>query len=130
MAGTLVVSTLSDGTNSTSATNPIRGSARAWAQFTGATAAINNSFNISSITRNASGDYTFNFTTAMSSANYCFIGLGTGGGATYQIAGGSQSGGTTLTTTSLRTQYGYVDSVGGSLGNQDPTRGYLAVFSS
>ena len=131
MAGTLVITTLSDGTNSTSATNCIRGSAKAWVNFTGSTAVINGSFNISSITRNGSGDYTFNFTTAMANANYCFIGLGTAGGANYQIAGGSQVNGTTLTTTSLRTPFGSDDpSNTAALLNQDPLRGYIAVFSS
>ena len=70
MAGTLTISTLSDGTNSTSATNCIKGSARAWIQFVGSTGTINGSFNVSSITVNTTGDYTVNFTTAMSNINY------------------------------------------------------------
>jgi hypothetical protein len=78
MAGTLTLSTLSDGTNSTSATNAIRGSARAWAVFTGGNGntagTVVNSFNISSITVNGSGDFTVNFTTAMPNANYSFFG--------------------------------------------------------
>ena len=78
MAGTVVMSTLSDGTNSTSATNPIRGSAKAWCNFdgfTGATATIKGSFNISSVTYNAAGDYTLNFTNAMADTNYTFSGV-------------------------------------------------------
>lgn len=72
MAGTLVISTLSDGTNSTSATNCIQGSAKAWVNFNGTgTPAIRGSFNVSSITDNGTGDYTVNFTTAMPNANYC-----------------------------------------------------------
>ena len=48
--------------------------ARAWAQFTGsATAVINGSFNISSITTTATGYYTIAFTTAMANANYSAI---------------------------------------------------------
>jgi hypothetical protein len=70
MAGTVVMSTLSDGTNSTSATNPIRGSAKAWIQFSGVTATINGSFNISSVTKIATGRYTVTMTTAMANANY------------------------------------------------------------
>jgi hypothetical protein len=72
MAGTLTISTLSDGTNSTSATNCIQGSAKAWVNFNGSTAVINASYNVSSITRNATGEYTVNFTNAMSDANYGF----------------------------------------------------------
>jgi hypothetical protein len=71
MAGTLTISTLSDGTNSTSATNPIKGSAKAWVNFNGTgTVAIRDSFNVSSITDNGTGKYVVNFTTAMPNANY------------------------------------------------------------
>jgi len=82
MAGTLTISTLSDGTNSTSATNPIRGSAKAWAYFNGSTAAINGSYNVTSITRNSTGDYTLAFTTAMSNANYALTGVAGSGNTT------------------------------------------------
>ena len=70
MAGTLVISTLSDGTNSTSATNPIRGSAKVWVNFDGTTGTIRSSFNVSSVTRVSTGDYTVSFTTALGDANY------------------------------------------------------------
>ena len=75
MAGTLTISTLSDGTNSTSSTNCIQGSAKAWARFNGVTTVtINASYNISSITRNAAGDYTYNFTNAFADTNYAVMG--------------------------------------------------------
>ena len=46
-------------------------SARAWVNFDGTgTVAIRASGNVSSITDNGTGDYTVNFTTAMSDANY------------------------------------------------------------
>lgn len=57
------------------------GVCRAWVNFNGTgTVAIRASFNVSSITDNGVGDYTVNFTTAMSDANYsvCF---GAGGGS-------------------------------------------------
>ena len=78
MAGTLTISTLSDGTNSTSSTNCIQGSAKAWVKFNGVTTTtINASYNVSSITRNATGDYTVNFTNAFSDTNYAaFVSLG------------------------------------------------------
>jgi hypothetical protein len=45
--------------------------ARAWVNFNGTgTVAINASANVSSITDNQTGDYSVNFTTAMSDANY------------------------------------------------------------
>jgi hypothetical protein len=45
--------------------------ARAWVNFNGTgTVAIRASGNVTSITDNGTGDYTINFTTAMSDANY------------------------------------------------------------
>jgi hypothetical protein len=44
---------------------------RAWVNFNGTgTVAINSSGNVTSITDNGTGDYTVNFTTAMTDANY------------------------------------------------------------
>lgn len=73
MAGTLVISTLSDGTNSTSSTNCIQGSAKAWVNFNGnsGSVAVRAGYNVSSITYRGTGKYTVNFTTAMVDANYC-----------------------------------------------------------
>ena len=46
---------------------------RAWVNFNGtSTVSIRASFNVTSITDNGTGDYTVNFTTAMSDANYCY----------------------------------------------------------
>jgi hypothetical protein len=57
----------------TSMDNAINGSAKAWVNFNGTgTVAIRQSYNVSSITDNGTGDYTVNFTTAMIDANYCF----------------------------------------------------------
>ena len=48
---------------------------RAWVNFNGTgTVAIRGSGNVSSITDNGTGDYTVNFTTAMSDANYVMTG--------------------------------------------------------
>lgn len=56
---------------STDVTNVINGSAKAWVNFNGTgTVAIRQSFNVSSITDNGTGDYTVNFTTALADANY------------------------------------------------------------
>lgn len=70
MAGTLVISTLSDGTNSTSSTNCIQGSAKAWVSFNGSTATIIRAYNVSSITKNSTGRWTVNFTSALPNATY------------------------------------------------------------
>ena len=74
MAGTLVITTLSDGTNSTSATNCIQGSAKAWVSYNCSTQVVNSSYNVSSVTYNATGDITITFTTAFADTNYCVTG--------------------------------------------------------
>ena len=76
MAGTLTISTLSDGTNSTSSTNCIQGSAKAWANFNsnGGTISIYASYNISSITYTSTGYFTANFTNAISDNKYTVCG--------------------------------------------------------
>jgi len=60
---------------------PISGSApmfaaRAWVNFNGTTSpgTIRASGNVSSVTRNNTGDFTINFTTAMPDANYSVVG--------------------------------------------------------
>ena len=59
----------SDGTSWTSAANTQY--VKAWVNFNGTgTPAIRGSFNVSSITDNGTGDFTINFTNAMSNANY------------------------------------------------------------
>jgi len=63
-----------DGTESTDVTNVINGSAKAWVNFNGTgTVAIRESFNVGSITDNGTGDYTINFTNAMSNTNYAVV---------------------------------------------------------
>jgi hypothetical protein len=73
MAGTLITSTiqgttLTDGTNSTSTTNCIKGSAKAWVNYNGVTQTVNSSFNVLTVTYVSTGTYTVNFTTAMPNA--------------------------------------------------------------
>ena len=73
MAGTLTISTLSDGTNSTSSTNCIQGSAKAWVNFnssSGSSCTVNASYNVSSVTYVAQGFYVVNFTNAFVDQNF------------------------------------------------------------
>jgi len=58
--------------NGGTATSTGVGLCRAWINFTGggSGATINSSFNISSVTRNAAGDYSITFTAAMPNASY------------------------------------------------------------
>ena len=91
------------------------GVCRAWVNFNGTgTVAIRASFNVTNITDNGTGDYTVNFTTAMSDANYSVVGSTVGASGTTRS--GNVLGHYSLTTTSvgIRTQLGASDTAGGS----------------
>ena len=61
-------------TSGTEADNVEKRVAKAWVNFNGTgTVAINNDFNVSSITDNSTGNFTVNFTTAMVDANYATV---------------------------------------------------------
>ena len=76
---------------------------RAWVNFNGTgTVAIRASGNVTSITDNGTGDYTINFTTAMSDANYSFTAACQNSGTGPQFVTGKSSG--TYSTTQLAIQ--------------------------
>jgi hypothetical protein len=71
-------SELETATSTTVATTPGRqqyhpSAAKAWVSFTGSTGAVLSSYNVSSVSRTSTGQYTVNFTTAMSGTNYCVV---------------------------------------------------------
>lgn len=71
MAGKITISTLNNDTGVLATQNGMTGIAKAWVNFNGVTTVtIRASFNVSSVTRNGTGDYTVNFTTAFADANY------------------------------------------------------------
>ena len=70
--------------------NGVTTNALAWVNFNGNTSpgTIRASFNVTSVTKNATGDYTLNFTNALADANYAIVGSsggtnGTTAGAIY-----------------------------------------------
>lgn len=73
MAGKITISTLNNDTGVLATQNGMTGIAKAWVQFVGSTAVVNGSFNVSSVTRNSTGDYTVNMTTAMANINYSAV---------------------------------------------------------
>lgn len=127
MAGTVVTgiiqaSTVSDGTNSTSATNCIRGSAKAWANLNGTAATVRASYNVSSITRNSTGDYNINFTNALADTNYAVVTTISNPTLNGGVTGANyNSGFTTTTTTKQLVTYSYNV-------QQDFDTIYVAVF--
>jgi hypothetical protein len=118
MAGTIVANTINTDTGIYTTLNALNGVAKAWVNFLGASGAVNSFFNVSSVTRNSSGNYTINFTTAMPNANYAVqVTFGVTATSTPyapQVITGSQT-----TTTSVVTAYGF-----------DPTNMYVTYFGA
>lgn len=126
MAGTLTISTLSDGTNSTSSTNCIRGSAKAWVQFAGSSGSINASYNVSSVTRVGTGNYSVAFTNSLADGKYS-VSASCGLNANWSVV--QMFVQTTSTTYSAPTSSGFVMqciNLGGSA--LDPTLVCASVF--
>ena len=101
MAGTIVADTLQNGAGtSTSMDNAIYGSAKAWVNFNGTTSSpstIRASYNVTSVTKSGTGNYTVNFTNAMSDSNYTVSGTArytTSTNSMYLAIGDSGGGGT------------------------------------
>jgi hypothetical protein len=104
MAGTIVANTLNTDTGVFSTNNAYNGIAKSYVQFsaTGGTVTVNGSYNVSSVTRSATGIYTVTFATSMPNANYAtVIGNSSAPGASdcnsqiYTIAGSAVSAPTT-----------------------------------
>jgi hypothetical protein len=118
--------TRTGGTNSTLLVSAI---AKAWANLDGTgTIALRDSQGVSSVVDEGTGDYRFNWSSAMANENYVTTMLGRGGGANYQLGGhAGGAAGTIPLTTSLRTPFGYVSSLAGAIINQDPTFAYILI---
>ena len=87
MAGQLTIDTLRAGSGVFATQNGMTGIAKAWGNFNGSSGSVNSSFNVSSVTRNATGDYTINMTTAMPNTDYSVVGsCQTNNSASVQIA--------------------------------------------
>ena len=120
MAGTIVADTWQNGDGTQNY------KCRAWVNFNGTgTVAIRASGNVSSITDNNVGDYTVNFTTAMSDANYCSI------SSVGYIATEAANARTSYeigirTTSAIRYRTSYTDSIGGTV--IDPDYVNVSIF--
>ena len=80
----------SDGTSTTEPSIPALDTrfAKAWVLFDGANAgAIYDSYNVSSVTDNAVGDFTVNFATALPNINFCESIQASGSGTNYCARG-------------------------------------------
>ena len=114
-----------DGAQSGSA--PIYG-ARAWVNFNGTgTVAIRASGNVSSITDNGTGDYTVNFTTAMSDANYSVVlpSMMTGGNTSQYFGVNTPSNNSYSTKTTSAVRLAVYNTL---ISNQDVFDANVAIF--
>jgi hypothetical protein len=74
----IVINTLNTSTGVLATQNGMTGIAKAWVNWNGSTGAIVGSFNVGSITKNGTGDYTVNYTTAMPNNTYASSGMSAG----------------------------------------------------
>tara|TARA_R100001163_G_C4993772_1_gene145391 strand:- start:29 stop:397 length:369 start_codon:yes stop_codon:yes gene_type:complete len=76
---TLKVNTIQDasGGNASTSEQIAQGRAKIWAAFNQST--VNDSFGVSSVTDNGTGNYTVNFSSSFSNTNYCALATGGNG---------------------------------------------------
>lgn len=134
MAGTVVVDTVKSSTSNPPTIQNTSGTeigklCRAWVNFNGSTAVIQTSFNVSSVTRNGTGDYTVNFSNSFPDANYTAIASAGTPGTAFCLISINTSGGTGTevapTASACRFNTGYSVSSGNVV---DPKYTYFAVF--
>lgn len=133
MAGSLTISTLKNDTGVLSVANGMTGIPKAWVNFSGVTTTtINSSFNVSSVTRNATGDYTINFTTAMADANYVLSSTNTSYSTANYACTALALKGTMASTVTLKstTQVQVVSIVAGNAGAFDTINASLSIFGN
>tara|TARA_A200000159_G_scaffold106765_1_gene99549 strand:- start:407 stop:799 length:393 start_codon:yes stop_codon:yes gene_type:complete len=87
--------------------------AKAWVNFdgTGSSISIDDSFNVSSITDNSTGNYTINFTNAMSNAEYAVAGSVETTNGTSVVVTTFGSSGSSRTTSSVRVCASYSNNI-------------------
>jgi len=78
MAGTVITDVINTASGIQSTNNALLGCAKAWVNFNGVSGAtVRSSYNVSSVTRTATGIYTITLTTAMSSSTYSVVATST-----------------------------------------------------
>lgn len=124
---TLRVSTIQDtaGSNSSTPSAIANGIAKAWVNFNGSgVVAIRAQYNVSSITDNGTGNYTVNFTTAMTNADYTAV-TAVSHNAGTQLVVSCTTENYTATTLQIFASF----AIGGTSGGYyDPSRVNVAVF--
>ena len=101
--------------------------AKAWAEFDGSGITLNASYNVSSITDHGNRDYTINFSTAMTDANYSIVGSNIGQTATYNWSVVTGMG-TAKTTSAARINVPHIND--SSLYGNDPDAVNVIAFGN
>jgi hypothetical protein len=101
--------TRGDMTSTTTSGARFRNTVKAWVCFDGNTGTIRDSFNVTSVTKNATGDYTVNFTTAAPNTNYAVSGSSsneTGQSFVVESSGGRAVGSVRIVVIDRNTAFG------------------------
>jgi hypothetical protein len=104
---------------------------KAWVNFNGTTASpstIRGSYNVSSVTKNGTGDYTVNFTAAMVDANYAAMAMGLSGTAAYGDSWSTNAYNTAPVAGSIRISNTFQDDNSNTTSFKDSSHMYLVVF--
>ncbi len=139
---TLKISNIQDtlGNNNSTTEQISQGRAKAWIVFDGGSSSIgtgDDSYNVSGVTDNGTGDYTIAFSTAMSSANYAVVGMAANtvdsfsneaGGAIRGTSGIHIKGTVAPTASAVRVESRYGASAASNGANADLSLIYVAVF--
>lgn len=105
--------------------------ARAWVNFDGTGTIGTNmtlraSFNVSSVFKNATGDYTINFTTAMPDANYAVVTSSGDTGSTAMLSLGITDSTSVRSASSVRVKAKWQSA--GTTNVSDVNEGHVAIF--
>jgi hypothetical protein len=109
--------------------NGVTTNALAWVNFNGSDGSRNASYNISSVTRSGTGNYTLNFTNTMADTNYAVAGLATSGSSPYLGVLWENVGTSTKTTSAYQVQTLYSNGSGGGT-NTDFSKVFVTVFGN
>jgi hypothetical protein len=128
-----ITGNITDGTYTTSVAKTAQGTIKAWVNFDGTqsgTITPRAGYNIASVVKNATGDYTVTFTTALADENYAVSGAAssTGGGSTYANAVVTLASGTAQTSSAVRIYTGYTGSNASSGSNVDSSQVQLMII--
>ena len=125
MAGKIVADQLEHSTaGSVDTQYVVNGSAKAWVDKPANGASINDSFNVSTLDDDGTGDFGLNFTSSLSSANYSVSGMADDGASSGSAINIDTTSGTNASG-SIDLETYYVSSVSNRTNNDN--RGYVAI---